>query len=476
MASPETVYYAPSRARTLGVVECDVAVIGAGSAGIAAATAAARNGAHTLLIDAGPAVGGELVSGLPINACLSARGEWVVGGVMRELLDRCDAMGGLVPPYFDWRSLWLVCVDPEIMKIACLQTISDAGVQLLLNSLVEDTVVEDGNVIGVVVLNKNGRTLVKARLVVDCSGDGDVAALAGAPYEKGSPKGEFQPVTIIFRMQGVETEPLLRFVRDRPEVAGLGERPDIAHLAKKECAQRLYEQGVPSVFFDGKGPFLAEAIASGELFPCGLLAVCPVSPARREVSLNTTRIADLDATNPRQLSGALPQLIEQVWTCARFLNARVPGFKDAVFAGIAPRIGIRETRRIMGLEVLTAEDVLSGRKRRDGIGKGAHELDVHGSGDVHRREMIKDGGSYDIPLGCLIPRNTRNMLVAGRCLSATREAHGSARVMGTCMAMGQAAGTAAALCAIEGQPLSQLSVDALRDRLRAQGAVLETEY
>jgi hypothetical protein len=126
--------------------------------------------------------------------------------------------------------------------------------------------------------------------------------------------------------------------------------------------------------------------------------------------------------------------------------------------------------------VLTGADVLSGRKRSDGIGKGAHELDIHGAGKTHRREMIKDAGSYDIPFGCLVPLGTRNLLVAGRCLSATREAHGSARVMGTCMAMGQAAGTAAALCALEDQPISQLSVAALRDRLKSQGAVLETQY
>ncbi|MBL8701789.1 MAG: FAD-dependent oxidoreductase, partial [Alphaproteobacteria bacterium] len=124
----------------------DVVVVGSGSAGLAASIAAARNGARTLLIDAGPTIGGELLSGLPLNACLSARGEWVVGGVVRELLDRCDSMGGLVPPYFDWRALWLVCVDPEIMKLACAMMVAEAGVELLLNSFAEDVVVEDGTI------------------------------------------------------------------------------------------------------------------------------------------------------------------------------------------------------------------------------------------------------------------------------------------------------------------------------------------
>lgn len=453
----------------------DVVVIGAGSAGIAAAVSAARNGARTILVDAGPMVGGELVSGLPLNACLNARGEWVVGGVIRELLDTCRSMGGLIEPYFDWRSLWLTCVDPEVMKLAVAKLLRKAGVRLLLYSFADDVVADESRLHGIFVVNKQGRTLLRAQQFIDCSGDGDISVLAGAMSEMGGPQGELQPVTLIFRMVGVETEPLLDFVRCHPDYVGLGECL-LEPRSKPECAAALYRQGIPSVFFDGRGPFLVEAIERGELFPCGLLAVCPVSTQRKEVSLNTTRIANLDATNPDRLSGALPDLLEQVWACARFLKARVPGFENSQFSGIAPRIGIRETRRIMGETVLQREDVLEGRKRDDGICKGAHELDVHGAGNVHRREMINNGGSYDVPFGCLLPKGTTNLLVAGRCLSATREAHGSARVMGTCMGMGQAAGTAAAMAATAGKALRQLSIAALRDRLRAQGAVLDATY
>jgi len=454
----------------------DVVVIGAGSAGLAASISAARNGARTLLVDAGPSVGGELLSGLPLNACLSARGEWVVGGVVREMLDRCQAMGGLTPPYFDWRALWLVCVDPEIMKLVCPLMVAEAGVDLLLNTFAEDVIVEDGAVSGLMIHNKSGRPLVTAGVFIDCSGDADVAVRAGVLSEKGGEDDTFQPVTLIFRMQGVETGPLLDFVVAHPEHVALGESEHIAGMSKSECAGRLRAQGIPSVFFEGKSELLSRAIATGELAACGILAICPVSAARGEVSINTTRIADLDATNPDALSAALPRLIDQVWLASEFLRRSVPGFEGAMFSGLAPRIGIRETRRIVGMEVLNTADVLSGRKRPDGIGKGAHELDVHGKGKMHRREMIKDGGSYDVPFGCLVPRNMRNLLVAGRCLSATREAHGSARVMGTCMTMGQAAGTAAAMCATGQIGVSELSVGTLRDRLREQGAVLETNY
>lgn len=132
----------------------------------------------------------------------------------------------------------------------------------------------------------------------------------------------------------------------------------------------------------------------------------------------------------------------------RFLKAQVPGFESAEFSGVAPRIGIRETRRVMGDYVLTGDDVLNARKRPDGIARGGHEIDVHGAGTAHDRRVIASGGSYDIPYGTLIPRNVNNLLLAGRCLSSTREGQSSARVMGTCMAMGQAAGTAAAMAAM----------------------------
>jgi len=457
----------------------DVAVVGGGSAGVAAAVSAARNGARTLLVEAGPMIGGEMLSGIPIDGCLSSRGEWVVGGIVRELFEACDRLGGYIGPINDYRSLHVVAIDPEIMKIAVAQFVRRSGAEVLLYTFADDVVVEDGRVVGVFILNKMQRTLVTADVFIDCSGDADLALAAGAPCEVGdAERGELQPVSLVFRMQGVETGPLLTFVRAHPENFGLAEYPGIT-LSKAECAEALYRQGLPKVFLVSNGPLMAEAIARGEMYQSSMVAVTPVSLARKEVSLNTTRIGNLDATKTDQLSRALPDLMDQVWMCAAFMRKYVPGFGQAQFSGLAPRIGIRETRRIVGEAVLTGEDILAARKRPDGIGKGCHELDVHGSGTRHRRETIKDGGSYDIPFGCLIPRQVKNVLVAGRCLSATREAHSSARVMGTCMVMGQAAGTAAALCRAEAGrtgDVRDLPPERLRAALRAQGAILEGTY
>jgi hypothetical protein len=340
-------------------------------------------------------------------------------------------------------------------------------------------VVHDGVVQGVIVLNKNQRTLLTGKVVIDCTGDGDIAIAAGAPWEIGdAAAGALQPVTMVFRMMGIDAERLLRFVKEHPENFGLAEYRE-RRLTRQQAADGLYEQGLAKVFLIGNGPLMAQAIAAGELHQSSMIGVTPISLQRKEVSVNTTRIGNLDATQTAQLSNALPDLLEQVWTCAQFMRNRVPGFEHAVFSGIAPRIGIRETRRILGEYVLTGDDIMHARKREDGIAKGAHELDVHGSGTLHTRGPIKDGGSYDIPFACLIPQQLRNVLVAGRCFSSTREAHSSARVMGTCMAMGQAAGTAAARSSADPRwrgDFRDTDVNALRADLRAQGAVLDGTY
>ena len=457
----------------------DVVVLGGGAAGVVAAIAASRIGAKTVLVDAGPMIGGEMLSGIPIDGCLSSRGEWVVGGVIRELFAECDKRGGYIGPIDDHRCLWVVAIDPEVMKLAVVDLVRRAGVDLLLYTFAEDVVVENGAVRGVIVLNKSKRTLLRGKVVIDCTGDADIAVAAGAPFEMGdAASGNLQPVTMVYRMQGVDAPRLLQFVREHPEHFGLAEYKDRG-MTRQQAAEGLAKQGLAKVFLVADGPLMQEAIRNGEMYKSSMIAVTPISLQRREVSINSTRIGYLDATQTDKLSNALPDLLDQVELGVKFMRKYVPGFENAVYSGIAPRIGIRETRRIVGEYVLTRDDIMNAVKREDGIGKGAHELDVHGQETDHIRSSIKDGGSYDIPYGCLVPKGVRNVLVAGRCLSATREAHSSARVMGTCMAMGQAAGTAAGMCALdEGWQgdVRTVRTSVLRSSLKSQGAVLDGTY
>ena len=460
-------------AQKLSAKHYQVVIVGAGSSGVAAAIAAAKSGADVLLIESGPMPGGELLSGLPVDGCLNAQGEWIVGGVAKELFEGCEALDGYVGPVFDWRLNWGVCLDPEAIKLSVVENLARYRVTTLLYSFVEDVVVRGGQLQGVVVVNKNGRTLITADAFVDCSGDADVAVLAGAEFRKGSPTGNLQPLSLVFRMSNVDFTELLEFVRDHPEELILAESP-VIHKSPAECALEVYKAGQPFVVLSAKGRLLGSAIETGEMFPTTAVYMWPTSLSRRELGLNTTRLAGLDGSNPEHLSKALSTLTEQVRTCLSFLRQCVPGFEDAHLSGSAPRVGIRETRRIVGDYELATEDVREGRKSKVGIAKGSHHIDLHGSGTDQTRIPVEEGRSYDIPYGCLVPKGLKNVLVAGRCISSSREANGSSRVMGPCMATGEAAGTAAAMFADRGwTDVREVPVPALREKLKSHGAIVD---
>ncbi len=450
----------------------DVAVIGAGSAGIAAAIAAAKNGAKTLLVESSSVIGGDLLSGLPIDGCRTTAGEWIVGGVAKELFDACDSMDGYIGSIYDRRNIWVVMVNPKIMGFAILKMLAQYGVDILPYSQVDSVVRENGHISMLTARGKTELFDIKAKQYIDCTGDGDVACMCDVPYEMGDENGELQPMTMVFQIRNVHPKEVLSFVLEHPENCGLAENPNSPKSAK-ELAQELYDLGFPKVFFSGKGPLLQKGIASGELHSCSMLAFNPNAKDLSVVTVNTTRLVTKDCISADVLGKTILDLTEQVENAFNFIKNNIPGCQDCVLDGVAPRLGIRESRRILGEYYLTGEEVSNGLKRADGIAKGGHEVDIHGKDEKHTRITIKNAGSYDIPLGCLIPKGMTNLMMAGRCLSADRVAHSSARVMGTCMAMGQAVGTAAALCVKKGICPTQLSIDELRQVLREQGAILD---
>ena len=450
----------------------DVAVIGGGAAGVAAAIASAKNGAKTLLVESSSVIGGDLLSGLPIDGCRTTAGEWIVGGVAKELFDACDELDGYIGSIYDRRNIWVVMVNPKVMGFAVLKTLAKYGVDILPYTQVVGVTQENGIVSELTALSKTDSYRIRAKQYIDCTGDGDVACMCGVPYEMGDESGDLQPMTMVFQISNIHPEEVLRFVLEHPENCGLGENPNSPKTAR-ELAKELYDLGFPKVFFSGKGPLMQQGIASGELHSCSMLAFNPNAKDLSVVTVNTTRLVKKDCTSAHVLGSTMLELTEQVETAFRFIKKNIPGCQDAVLAGIAPRLGIRESRRILGEYYLTGEEVSEGIKREDGICKGGHEVDIHGAGKNHVRKTIKNAGSYDIPIGCLIPRGMKNLTMAGRCLSADRVAHSSARVMGTCMAMGQAVGTAAALCLREAVCPGEVDVQQLRQLLRQQGAILD---
>lgn len=453
-------------------IEYDVVVVGAGSAGVSAAISASRNGARTLLVESGSVIGGDLISGLPIDGCRSTCGEWIIGGIAQELFDECKSRDGYIASIFDKRNICIVIVDPRIMGFAILRKLKGSNVHLLPYTQAIGSNCRDGKIQSVSLVNKTARYSVSAEIFIDATGDGDIAVMSGAPYEIGGERKELQPISMTFQLKNIDPAALLAFVRDNPENCGLGENP-LLEKSAKELAQELFNEGIPKVFFSGEGPLLQDAIGRGALYPCSMLAVNPNSIDGTCVTINSTRLVLEDCTSADALGTALLDLTDQVDQVAEFLKKSVPGFRNAVFNGISPRLGVRESRRIIGECCLRGEEVINAVKRDDGVCKGGHEIDVHGKDRDHIRATIRDAGSYDIPFGCLLPKSTANLLVAGRCLSSDRIANSSARVMGTCMGMGQAVGTAAALCVKDKVLLRNLSIKHLRTKLKEQGAILD---
>lgn len=452
----------------------DVAIIGGGTAGVVAAIAAARNGANTVLVESAPFVGGEMTSIIPYDGCKSVQGKWVLGGIGRELFERCREYDGYIGDIFDWRMMWAICLDPEVMKLVIVQELARSNVKVLLNTFATDVVIRGKCIEGINVVGKGGKQLIRANVVIDCTGDADIATFAGVPYELGDNHGGFQPVTLMYRMSNVNANRYLEYVRDNSSEFLLAAHPSLGK-SEAECALELYKRGLPCAAIDGKSKIIQSAIEKGEMEPCTALFVFPTSLKRKEVCINMTRVVNVDANDGAQLGAALPKLVEQTIKGANFLINYVPGFEDSSLCNVGSRIGIRETRRIVGEYVLNQEDVTGAHRFEDVIAQGAHHVDIHVPVEFpHIRIPVKDGQSYDIPFRCLIPLGLDNLLVAGRCISSTREGNSSVRVMAQCMATGEAAGTAAAMCVKQRiDDVRNLEILKLQEKLRLQGAIID---
>ena len=456
----------PPRTGTLAA-HADVLVVGGGPAGLGAALGAAAAGAHVVLAERYGFLGGNATVSLvmPLMSFHTERqppppsadgtrlmpidhgaGDAVVAGVLEELLERLIAVGGAVAP--SQETGYTVPFDPEAYKLVLLDLLDDAGVEFLFHAFASG-VVMDGGVPGVVFETKSGPVVVSAPLVVDGTGDGDVAAAAGAAFEVGREgDGLVQPMTLMFRMVEFERPEFAAYVRDNPD----------------------QWRGV-----HGLWDLVAKATQAGDLQLPREDVLFFATPHEHEVSVNTTRVGGRLATDVWDLSFAEWQSRRQMRQIADFLRRYVPGFERAYVAQSGVNVGVRETRRIVGDYQLTAEDVLSARKFHDAIARGSYPIDIHnpkGTGTVLQK--LPPGEAYDIPLRCLLPQGVDWLLVAGRCISGTHEAHSSYRVTPIAMATGQAAGVCAALAARAGTSPRRVEPGAVQDELVRQGANLDS--
>jgi len=418
----------------------DVVVVGAGSAGSCAAISAARLGARTLIVDRLPFLGGTSTAVLDTFYAFYTPGQRarrVVGGIGWEVAETMKATGAAFERPNTYGAGTGVTYDQEILKVVWERIAEEAGIEILLHTWATGVRLRDGRIESVRLWNKGGESVVEAGAVVDASGDADLCAMAGVPYEDARTTPNLQSLSTIFRVANVDV--------DRATKLPKTELWALMRKASEGGAYRL--------------PRLEGSWHR--------------TPHPGVITVHMTRIPNVDATDPVQLTRAELEGRRQVQEYHRFLRDLVPGFERSVLVATSPAIGVRESRRVIGDYRLTREDVLESRRFADEIALCGAPIEDHAAGPDTRWTYVPESGVYGIPYRCLLPSGVEGMLVAGRCFSATHDAHASARSMATCMAMGQAAGTAAALAVSTGMTPRAIDAAVLRSRLAEDGALLE---
>jgi hypothetical protein len=427
--------------------EYEVAVLGGGPAGIAAAVAAARAGRRTLLIERYGFLGGMGTAAGVTNFCglhANVHGEMhrVVQGVASDLLERIDRLGGLNDPHLVLGKILAQAYDTAAYKIAADDLLATHKVDILFHVLGAGVVMQDNKRINVLMVEtKAGRQAVRAKIFIDCSGDGDLAAWAGAPFEVGDNAGSMLYPSMMFRLNGID-----------PDRAGEAWRTIPALMEEAEAA--------------GTHRFPRKAAI--------------VRPQRSQIEwrVNFTQLAREDGSainglEPDDLTRGEIDGRRQAIAAFEFLRT-VPGFEKSYIVDLPPQLGIRETRRVVGGYMLSGEDVLGCASFDDSIGVNGWPMESHIAGDVIFKfpDIPGSRGFNELPYRMLVPEGVDNLLMAGRCASMTHDGQSAARVSGACFAMGEAAGAAAALALSGNTIVRDIAVEKLQQALTAQGAFI----
>jgi glycine/D-amino acid oxidase-like deaminating enzyme len=445
---------------------CDVLVVGGGPAGIGAAIAASEAGADTILVERYGFLGGNATAALvmPLMSFHTQRhrrekrgdtsllptdhgeGDPVIAGVLQRLLLRLVQSGGAIAPSID--TGYVVPFDPEAFKAVALALLDEAGVRFLFHAFASDAYIERDRVRGAVFETKSGPLVIEAGAVVDCTGDADIAARAGAPCEIGRDEDHLvQPMTLMARIAEFDRTRFAAYVREHPgQWRGVHGLWDLVKKATDAGELKLPREDI--LFF--------------------------ATPHEHELSLNSTRVNRVLGTDVWDLTYAEFVARRQLREIERFLRRHVPGFEQSYVMQSGVQVGVRETRRIVGGYRLTVDDILQARKHPDVIARGTYPVDIHsptGKGTVLKH--LPPGEAYDIPLRCLLPQDTDGLLVAGRAISGTHEAHSSYRVMPISMATGQGAGVCAALAAKQKVSPREIRMGEVQNELRRQGASID---
>ena len=453
------------------IIDTQVLVIGGGPAGSAAAIAAARGGAKALLIERAGILGGMATSGLvgPFMTCYNSHGtKQIIKGLFEEMVTRAEDLGGAIHPskvdayspytsFIGFAHKHVTPFNSDILQVVLDDMACSAGVEVLCYTQFIDCFMEDERIAGVVVANKSGLSAIRAQVVIDATGDADVAVCAGVKTVFGDVEaGYVQPVTLFFEVDGIDTDRL------------------------RTAAKRI--EAKPQETRDGLFKFPIGALAEyvGRARENGdwnlIKSDCNIYQTNKtgRYKVNTTRVVDVDATDAQRLTSAHIDAKKQALEILYCMKKYIPGCENAELVQLAGAMGVRETRHIDGKYTLAMEDVVSGRRFEDDIALCGYVLDIHPN-----KKDCTDGGSmlvddyYGIPYRTLLPNGCTNLLVTGRCISATSRAASTLRIMPCCMALGEAAGTAGALAVKDDLLPQQVDADKLRAALIAQNAVVD---
>lgn len=445
-------------------LEYDIAVIGGGPGGISAAVTAGRRGYRVVLVERNAFLGGAATSGLGILGYLDRQGNTALGGFAQELIDKLEAMHGALGHFRCPVHNSISPISPECMKIAALELCLDAGVKVLFNQELLDVQVKNSRVKAVTVYGKCTQTVISAKQFVDATGDGDLAYMAGAAFHYGQDgTGIMQPATLMFTVTNYDLEKLLDFAETHPEDFGIKER-------YAEGYDPEFFRKTPGHCFIGLTKIIQQAKAAGDFDIPRNQFIYITTPTEGALAINTSRITCINASDPYQLSDGLVEGYQQVHQLMRFLHKYVPGFENARLASIAPSLGIRETRHFEGVYRLTCEEMYSYYVKEHAIAQSAYNIDIH-SGTKDHIDLTPVSKPFGIPYGCLVPKELDGLLLSGRTISVDTRTYASARVMGPCLAVGEAAGEAAAMCLEAGVEPREIDVPTLRKRLRENGNI-----
>lgn len=447
-------------------LSADVVVVGGGPAGMCAAIAAAREGVSVILVEQGGFCGGMATRGLvgPFMTCYDAKGEtMIIRGLFEEIVNRMVERGYAIHPseveggtaFTSWIKIGHEHVTPfesEGLKLIMDEMLEEAGVKVLYHTDFLRPVLEGDTITGVLVSSKRGLETIGGKVVIDCTGDGDVACRSGVPYEMGNEElNLMQPATMFFHICNVDHEAVEADIQANRH----------NFYRKDGVNYRSFHWRVTEARENGDWDLKRVSI--------GLFRM----PKPDEWCVNTSRIMGVDSTDNESLTNAEIMGRRQADQIIRFLQKYVPGCENAKIKSTASYIGIRESRHIQGDYRLTADDLLESKVPEDSILLAANSVDVHGRFGPTSNEYVPiKGDYYGIPYRSLVVKGVEQLLMAGRCVSADSTAAGAIRVMPPCMGMGQAAGTAAAMAVKGGTTVRNVDVQNLRSRLKENGAYL----